>query len=115
MPLIDGATVALRATVSSVPPDGVLFTVKAVFERFAAAARSSSNWMYSDVPNIPTHAELTVGAVPGSFTSWTVTVMVCVAVSARSPAPLVAVTATTYSLLPAALTGVALSTSPGFS
>ena len=51
--------------------------------------------------------------LPGAsvFTSVTVTVIVCVAVFSRSPAPLVAVTTTTYWLLPAALAGSTLSMS----
>ena len=57
----------------------------------------------------------TAGAAgwPGASppTSVTVTVIVCVAVFTRSSAPLVAVTTTTYWLLPAALAGSTLSMS----
>ena len=64
---------------------------------------------------LDTDAAATVGAagLPGAsvFTSVTVTVIVCVAVLTRSPAPLVAVTSTTYWLLPAALAGSTLTMS----
>ena len=58
---MDGATVPLRATVSSVPPAGVFFTVKALLARLAAAARSSVKVMTSDAPS--TVAELAVGVL----------------------------------------------------
>ena len=56
LPLIDGAT-ALRYTGSSVPPDGVFHTLKALFARLAAAASSSLKVMTREVPS--TAAELT--------------------------------------------------------
>ena len=51
----------------SCPPLGVLFTVKALFGRLAAAARSSVKVIASAVPS--TEAEATVGAVL-SMTYW---------------------------------------------
>ena len=50
----------------SLPPDGVFFTVKALFARFAAAARSLSKVMVSAVPL--TDAEENPGAASSSFT-----------------------------------------------
>ena len=48
-------------------------------------------------------------------TSSTVTVIVCMTVSARVPVPLMALTVTMYSLLSASLAGSVLATSAGFS
>ena len=47
-PLIDGEP--LRPTACSLPPEAVFFTVKALFARLAAAARSSLKVMTSAVP-----------------------------------------------------------------
>ena len=55
------------------------------------------------------------GLPGGSCTSVTVTMSVLLTDNARAPAPLVAVTVTTYTLFPAAFAGVVLCTSVGFS
>ena len=55
------------------------------------------------------------GAPGGSSSLVTVTTTVCGVVFARSPLPLVALTSSTYSLLPASFAGAVLSTSSGSS
>ena len=59
--VMTGATVVLSVTGPSVPSRGVFFTAKAVFARFAAAARSSSKAMVSMVAL--TAADANAGAV----------------------------------------------------
>ena len=78
---------------------------RAIVGRRRPASRSG----WSRTPPTPFGAFGLPGASPPA--SVTVTVIVCVAVFSRSTAPLVAVTTTTYWLLPAALAGSTLTMS----